>query len=81
MQYSRSHRRHHLARLKAKRRFEERDRLNDPALQVLAAAKRSHTACVCSCLMCGNPRRHSGNASLGLTRQEQRSALALHEVE
>jgi len=48
-------RRHHVARLKAKRRFHWRmDLRHEPRRLGIAI----HTPCPCSCWMCGNPRRH-----------------------
>lgn len=61
-------RRHHVARLKAARRFHwGRDLRHDAG----ALGKAVDTPRPCSCWMCGNPRRHFGNG----TRQELASLL------
>lgn len=57
-------RRHHVARLKAARRFHwGRDIHHDAK----AVGKVVDTPCPCSCWMCGNPRRHFKDVS----QQEQ----------
>lgn len=48
-------RRHHVARLKAARRFRFGLDLRHNAK---ALGKVVHTPCPCSCWMCGNPRKH-----------------------
>jgi hypothetical protein len=63
---SRANRRDQRARLKKKRRFRwGRDLRNDP--QTLSALV--DTACPCSCAMCDNPRKFTGE----LTLQERRA--------
>lgn len=53
-------RRHHVARLKAARRFHwGRDIRHDAK----SLGKAVDTPCLCSCWMCGNPRRHHGEIS------------------
>lgn len=59
-------RRHHVARLKAARRFHWEQDLRADAKFL---AKVVDTPCPCSCWMCGNPRRHLNE----LTRQECRA--------
>lgn len=64
-------RRHHRERLKKDRRFHwGRDLSREP--KYLAVAVDTPTPC--SCLMCGNARRHSGP-----TLQERRAELLAHE--
>lgn len=73
MRYSRSHRRHHLERLKRKRYLESlRSATTDPTWAIRNANARVHTACICSCFVCGNPRSFYGNSKQGLTMQELR---------
>lgn len=61
---SRSIRRHHRTRLKAKRRFHwGRDLRQEPK----ALSQAIDTPCPCSCWGCGNPRRNLGER----TRQER----------
>lgn len=57
-------RRHHVARLKAARRFHWGRVIRHDAN---AVGKVVDTPCPCSCWMCGNPRRHFKEVS----RQEQ----------
>jgi hypothetical protein len=58
-------RRHHTERLKKKRRFNwGRDLIKEPKSLAMAV----NTPKPCSCLMCGNCRKHSGN-----TMQERRA--------
>lgn len=35
------------------------------------------TPCLCSCWMCGNPRRFNGNGKHGLTMQERKAMEAM----
>ena len=65
-------RRHHVARLKRSRRFHwGRDLAQEPK----PLAKAVDTPCLCSCWMCGNPRRYFRE----LTRQERRELLDFRE--
>lgn len=82
MRYSRSHRRHHNERLKAKRYREELRyslKSEDSAWALWRARKRLHTSCQCSCSMCANPRNTYGNARAALTFQELRAELSFSE--
>ena len=68
---SRALRRHHIWRLKQKRikyggSFILQDEQHEQAKHL---GRLVHTATLCSCWMCGNPRRHLGEATL----QEKRS--------
>jgi len=64
---NRAVRRHHNERLRAKR-----SKYNTVALDATEkrVGKALHTACACSCWMCGNPRRHFGERTV----QEKRNA-------
>jgi len=66
---SRAIRRHHVARLKQSRRFYHGQDMSQLPRQL---GKVVATAAVCSCWMCGNPRRFDGEVSI----QEQRSMQA-----
>lgn len=59
-------RRHHVARLKAARRFHWGQDIRHDAKSI---GKVVDTPCPCSCWICGNPRRHLKE----LTRQECRA--------
>lgn len=73
MQFSRSHRRHHAERLKRNRYKESlRYSTSSPDWALWFSRKRLHTACMCSCSTCGNPRRHYGNKAEARTLQERR---------
>ena len=62
---SKAERRHHAERLKKKRRFNwGRDLSKEPKFLAMAV----NTPKTCSCLACGNERKHSGN-----TMQERRA--------
>ena len=65
---SRSVRRHHIQRLKAKRRFQwGRDYSSSPRwLGIL-----THTSTPCSCWACGNERKWKTDSGNGLTLQER----------
>ena len=69
---ARALRRHHLARMKKK--WLVREKARAPALDPAALARRvglhAATGRVCSCWLCGNPRRYFGE----LTVQERRAA-------
>ena len=85
MRNTKASRRHHTARIKARRFKEERSRftiddINTEANLQRNVGLRAHTACLCSCWMCGNPRRRYGNARASLTMQELR-ALDIDESE
>lgn len=68
---SRADKFHHRERLKARRRHHwGRDLSNEPA----HLAKAVNTPTPCSCLMCGNKRRHAGE-----TMQERRADLAAND--
>lgn len=75
---SRSERRHHLERVKVKR-YREEKRRHMPVEQwaVRNANLRTHTGTMCSCWMCGNPRRFRGNSRSALTMQELRNPFEL----
>lgn len=62
-------RRHHYARLKAKRRNYYLSTQIDDAI---AHARWANTPCPCSCWMCRNPRHSAGSIALRLTMQERR---------
>lgn len=77
MRYSRSHRRHHFERLKAKR-FQEGFRWDrESEWAMWNARRRVHTACLCSCSMCGNPRRQYGNAKQAKSFQELKTPIEM----
>lgn len=64
---------HHRERLKANRRFHwGRDLHGEPKALAVAV----NTPKPCSCLMCGNARKHDG-----MTMQERRAELAEHDDE
>jgi hypothetical protein len=64
---SKSIRRHHAQRLKAKRKKYNRvEGKSNPRLLGMLV----HSAAICSCWMCGNPRKHFGE----VTRQERSAA-------
>jgi len=69
---SRALRRHHRERLKKNRRFHWGRDLKDEKKALSIAVD---TPKPCSCLMCGNARRHSGN-----TMQERRIAEYEHSA-
>jgi ribonuclease I len=75
MRYSRSHRRHHHERLRAKRLKESFRWSMSPTMALKNAQWRVHTACLCSCSMCGNPRRHYGNAKQAKSFQELKTPI------
>jgi len=63
---TRSERRHHARRVKAKRRhYHNRGDGSAAAIGMVA-----RTPCLCSCWMCGHRRKHEG-----LTMQERRAQL------
>lgn len=81
MPRSKSFRRHHHARLLKKRSAEiahvkrNVSRLPEDHRELMAfvrkaASVRVTTGALCSCRMCGNPRRHRGNSLTALTRRE-----------
>ena len=63
----RAERRHHNERLKANR-GKYRTMLDDATPKRVGMAV--HTACACSCWMCGNPRRHSGERTIQERKHE-----------
>lgn len=67
MEKGRAYRRAQIARLKAKRR-----RYYNGARDERELGRWVWTATVCSCWMCGNPRRFSGEQSMQERRFEQR---------
>lgn len=70
---SRAEKVHHRERLKANRRLHwGRDLINEP----IPLAKAVNTPTPCSCLMCGNRRKHSHD-----TMQERRIKLSHQELE
>ncbi len=68
--YQRALRRHHLARIKHKRQNYSGGYIKSlpPAEQARRLGVIAHTAALCSCWMCGNPRRYGD----GPTIQERR---------
>lgn len=76
MAFSRAERRHHRERLYRKRLKESLNTFsvrNEGQHCIWAernARLRVTTATLCSCPMCGNPRRYHGNSKASLTRQE-----------
>jgi hypothetical protein len=65
-------RRHHRARLKrTRRRYWGRDLAQEPKM----LARVVNTKNPCSCLMCGNARRHAGD-----TMQERRANICFYEA-
>lgn len=71
--YSRALRRHHDARLKKKRQYYysyRQGRLSPRQLGLVL-----HTPALCSCYMCGNPRKYFGERSV----QERRWMQAVEE--
>lgn len=72
---SRAQRRHHIQRLKAGRRFRGgRDLVGEHGKML---GKALSTPAPCSCVLCGNPRKHFGEPTL----QERRSKDALRRDE
>ncbi len=61
----RASRRHHRARLKKKRQYYRGRRLTDAALGIVV-----NTPTLCSCWMCGNPRKYFGEQTI----QERRAS-------
>ena len=82
---NRAIRRHHRQRLIKRWEREHPERhgilraVNEVEYRFLHARVFSTTRCVCSCWMCGNPRRYYGNAANALTRQEVISDIVLKE--
>jgi hypothetical protein len=68
---ARALRRHHLARIKRKwiLRVKARSPACDPAGLARRVGLHAGTGCVCSCWMCGNPRRYFGERAV----QERRA--------
>lgn len=66
---TKAYRRHHMKRLKQKRAKYWHGTLDNPRRR----GKVYRTPCVCSCPMCGNPRRHFGKRTMA----EQRLVIAL----
>ena len=62
----RAERRHHYNRLRAKRGKYTMIGESTPKRLGMAV----HTACACSCWMCGNPRRHSGERTIQERKHE-----------
>lgn len=86
MAFSRSERRHHRSRLIVKRRKEDSRygvgyALNESEWRFVNCRVRARTACLCSCPMCGNPRKFYGNSVKGKTFAELRSDYNLRERE
>lgn len=73
---SRAVRRHHRNRILAKRYRQDKrwgvGAVNESEWRYLHARKRVNTGTLCSCSMCGSPRRLYGNGAGALTRQELR---------
>jgi len=70
---ARALRRHHVARIKHKWRQRERSRVPEP--QGAELQRRvgidAGSGRVCSCALCGNPRRHFGETTIQERRQRQ----------
>ena len=71
---SRALRRHHLSRLKNKRR-------HDYCFTGVSIGQHIATPARCSCWMCGNPRRFYGNGHVALTVQQLRQTVAAQNEE
>mgnify|MGYP000002621467 FL=1 len=71
---SRALRRHHLSRLKSKRR-------HDYCFAGVSIGQHVATPARCSCWMCGNPRRFYGNGHVALTVQQLRQTAAAQNEE
>ena len=63
-------RRHHLARMKGQWRRRLGGML--PPVQARRIGRHARTATLCSCWLCGNPRRHFGESTLQERRASQR---------
>ena len=59
-------RRHHLNRIKARERRKLLSSLERDYVTPVAIGRHAATPTLCSCNLCGNPRRHFG----GVTKQE-----------
>ena len=46
-----------------------------------SARVRARTAALCSCALCGNPRKYYGNSTRSLTRQEVKASNWRLEIE
>jgi hypothetical protein len=70
---ARARRRHHVARIK--RKWQQRERSRQPALHGAELQRRvgihAGSGRVCSCALCGNPRRHFGEPTIQERRQRQ----------
>lgn len=64
-------RRHHMQRLKAKRRNYHSWSHDDEEITPRLAGMFYHTPQLCSCCGCGNPRKHFGEKSIQERREEQ----------
>lgn len=73
--FNRAVRRHHVARLKAKRKNYWGYRYLDDSMSAKRLGMIVQTPCNCSCDMCGNPRKFYG----ALTRQEVIHTINLKE--
>lgn len=71
---TRSERRHHRDRILAKRYRQDSQWYlvvtNVAEWRFKHARKRLNTGCLCSCRMCGNPRRYYGNSAAARTFKE-----------
>ncbi|QVD49236.1 hypothetical protein LUCX_166 [Xanthomonas phage vB_XciM_LucasX] len=80
---SRAQRRHHYQRMIVKRTKQDArfgvGALNEVQWRFKHARVCARTGALCSCSMCGNPRRHYGNSQSVLTRQELHSNLTWRE--
>ena len=76
---SKTLRRHHIQRLKNKRKYDLHyywglmDNITRPAIQIMPIHQHVITPAKCSCFMCGNPRKFYGNSKHGKTLQELRA--------
>jgi hypothetical protein len=74
--FTRAGRRHHRERILAKRYRQDKRwgviAVNEVEWRFAHARKRVNTGTICSCTMCGSPRRLYGNGKGSFTRQELR---------
>ncbi|WP_416191735.1 hypothetical protein [Neisseria sp. CCUG12390] len=71
---ARALRRHHIARLKHKRRRDYHIYDRDSGRLTGPLNRHVTTPCLCSCRMCGNPRKFHGNSRAARTVAERRAA-------
>ena len=76
---SKSIRRHHLQRLKNKRKYDFHyhtdltNNITDSTVEIVPIHQHVITPARCSCFMCGNPRKFYGNSKQGKTLQQLRA--------